>query len=943
LGSLVLLASGAFVACLAAAEPANWDEAEELAWRGRYEEAAALYEPQAGKDTAAAIGLAHCRIATGDREAAIQLLRAACERDAKSAESRAELALVCLDSGASEEAAKFAAAAIERDKDSLPARWVQAELLGQSGKLAEAQKAYEWFVDYYNRGPKVDRVRDLRWIGLAAAELARWTRNSNQFRQLVSDFYPAALRREPNFWPAHLDTALLFAEKYNTPDAAAELSAALTINPNSAVVHAARAELALYSFDLAAAKGSLERALEINPQLVWAHQLRADVLFADVRPGEAIAVLDEARELNPRDEATLGRLAAAYAAQDGMPSGEPSVRMQKLIAEVTARNPHCGKFYLALADACDRMRRFPLAERYYRAASAAMPQLISVRGKLGLTLMRLGEEAEAAKLLDAAFTIDPFNVRVKNTLEVLDLLKDYAVLETEHFVLKFDRGHDGLLARYAAKYLEEEVFPQLVQEFGFKPPGKTLIEIFSRGRNTSGHGWFSARMVGLPFIGTVGACAGKMIALSSPSEIPQKYNWGHVLRHEYVHVINLQQTDFHVPHWLTEGLAVHSEDQPRPADWNALLAKRAAADKLFNLDTITLGFIRPQEQDDWTLAYCQAELYFDYVLATYGEDATARMLAAYGRHLSTPEVLQACFGATQAEFEKGYRDFLQTIVEAELAVTTTSHSFSQLQRAAEEKPQDAAAAGRLARAYLARNSNPQARRWALAAKKLNPHEPLAAYVLARLQLSIGDSAQAIELLAAALGDDDAKDEHPPEEPLALLAALKLQAGELEQAEKLHLRGAALFPNSDRWPKGLARIYLQTKRPDKLEPVLVKLALLDADSLPIRQKLAQLALARDDFTAARKWARECLFHDVQDAPTHALLAAAALGQNKLATAVDEYETAISLDGTQVAWRSGLVQALVKQGEKAKARAALDELRELDADYPGLDDLEKSLEP
>ena len=171
------------------------------------------------------------------------------------------------------------------------------------------------------------------------------------------------------------------------------------------------------------AKTALDRALEINPQLVWAHQLRADLLFADVRPAEAIDVLEKARKLNPRDEATLGRLLAAYLVVDGRAPDKLSARGQQIINEATQRNPHCGEVFLAAGEALDRMRRFPLAAEYYRAAHERMPQLISARGQLGLVLMRLGDEAEAAKLLEESFAIDPFNVRVKNMLEVLDRLK----------------------------------------------------------------------------------------------------------------------------------------------------------------------------------------------------------------------------------------------------------------------------------------------------------------------------------------------------------------------------------------------------------------------------------------------------------------------------------------------------------------------------------------
>src|SRR5207244_41713 len=145
----------------------------------------------------------------------------------------------------------------------------------------------------------------------------------------------------------------------------------------------------------------------------------------------------------------------------------------------------------------------------------------------------------------------------------------------------------------------------------------------------SGHSWFSARMVGLPFIGTVGACAGKMVAVASPNDMRRKYNWARVLKHEFTHVVNLQQTDFTIPRWFTEALAVRQEGYPHPLIWDRVLARRAAAGTLFNLDTINLGFVRPVNGDDWPLAYCQAELYAEYMAETYGKDALNRMIAAY--------------------------------------------------------------------------------------------------------------------------------------------------------------------------------------------------------------------------------------------------------------------------------------------------------------------------
>jgi tetratricopeptide (TPR) repeat protein len=170
---------------------------------------------------------------------------------------------------------------------------------------------------------------------------------------------------------------------------------------------------------------------------------------------EAIAVLEQARALNPVDEETLGRLAAAYAVADGIsPDKEPSPRVAEMIAEVDGRNPHTGTFYYSLGAALDLARRFPAAAHYYREAVARMPQLTLPRGALGLMYLRLGEEAEAKRLLAESLEIDPFNVRVANSVKVLEVLDGYAALETEHFVVKFDRGQDELLARYASRYLE---------------------------------------------------------------------------------------------------------------------------------------------------------------------------------------------------------------------------------------------------------------------------------------------------------------------------------------------------------------------------------------------------------------------------------------------------------------------------------------------------------
>ncbi len=705
---------------------------------------------------------------------------------------------------------------IKLDSNNVISHWVIAELNRLTGQLKAANDGYKWLVDYHNRTEKIADPEALRYIGLAAAQYARWNRLSEQFKFLVNDFYPDLIELHKDYWPAHLDAGLLYLEKFNQAEAAAEFHKAAAINPNAAEVHAALAALAIQTYDLAEAQREITRAIEINPHLLWAHQLQADVQLANFDPAKAIETLKAALKLNPISDETLGRMAAAIIGQEGLASEVTAAdlagrqenkphsippALQKLIEEVSQRNPHAGSFYEAAGDGLDLLRRYPAAATFYRLASEKTPQLVGPRGKLGMIEMRLGNESAAEKVLNESFDIDPFNVRVSNTLKVLEVLSGYATLETEHFIIKFDRGQDEILAKYVAKFLENDVFPPLCRTLGYTPQGKTLFEIFSRAKNTDGHGWFSARMVGLPYVGTVGACAGRMVAMQSPNDAKTKFNWARVVQHEFVHVVNLQQTNFNIPHWFTEALAVHNEGYPRPPAWDDLLAQRLKANELFDLETINTGFIRPKSSNEWTLAYCQALLYAEYMLSRFGDDALAKMLAAYADNLPTREALKRAFSIGQEEFERGYQDYLKKLV-ADLPKKPTEEQadLAELEAAHRQQPADQNLAARLSFAYLRKENAFQARRLAEEVLTQDPKNQLATYVIARLRLKAGEGKPVLEMLEAALDR-----EHPQPNLLALLAGLKLKSEQFAEAAALYRNLApssspAIRNGCNRWPR-----------------------------------------------------------------------------------------------------------------------------------------------
>ncbi len=937
---LPVAAALVFASASLAAELAD---ARKLLQTGKYAEAEEAYQKlSADEPVPAALGLARCQASAGKREQAAATLKAALakqpEKKPDVAALQAELARLAFERGDHAAAEESAAAALEANPENLSARWLQAELSRLSGKLDDADAGYKWLVDYYNQHD-VQSPEVLRYIGLGAAQFARWHRNSSQFSFLVNDLYPDALKVDESYWPAHLETGLLFLEKYNQAEASRSLKQALALNPNAAETHAALAALALQNYQVEEARRLIDQALAINPELVEAYVYRADSYLANYQAVEAIAFLEQAVKLNPRSELALGRLAAVYAAVDGTTDDEAAGRLGKLLAEVNERNPHAGEFYNAMATGLELCRKFPAAARYYREAVERMPQLTEPRGALGLMYMRLGDEVEAKKLLDESFEVDPFNVRVSNSLKVLEVLDGYAVQETEHFVLKFDRGQDEILAHYAARLLEQEVYPQLVKHFGYEPGGKSLFEIFSQARHTSGHGWFSARMVGLPYVGTVGACAGKMVAMASPNGLEKKFNWSRVLKHEFVHVLNLQQTNFNIPHWFTEALAVESEGYARPQTWNDLLAERVPRGELFNLDTINLGFVRPKSGLDWNFAYCQAQLYAQFMRAEYGDDALAKMLTAYRDNLETRAALKRSFGVEQEQFEEKYRAYLnQVVVGLKQQQKSAEMNPSELEQALADDPNNADLLAKAAYMQLQRKAYPKAAKLAKQAIERSPRHQLATYVLARLKLLVGETEEAEKLLEACLDR-----EAPQENVVNLLAGLKFKAQEYAESAQLYELGAKSQPGNLQWTKSLARVYLTTGEAKKLRPLLIQLAQADPDDLAVRKKLTQLALAEKDFAAAADWANQANQIDVQDPEIHRFWAEALAGGEELAGAADEYEMAIRLAPDEPGYRIALANTWIEAGKPAKARHVLETLLKTAPDHAGARAMLESLEP
>ena len=919
-----------------AANAEGLDKASELFLTGKYAEAQeffALLEKEHPVESA--VGQARCQRAVGKHLEAAATLKLALDKHPESPDLFVALAQLAFDEGDLDTCKGYLAKTLKARPDDLHARWLRAEVYRLTGKLDEAAELHAWFEDYYNENN--DKLTDpdaLRFVGLAAAMSARWNRLADQFDFLRLELYGDAIKMDANYWPALLESGRLEMEKYDKARATKSLIKAIELNPNAAEVHAALAHLAIQQYDLEKAKASYERALTINPRLIEAHLAKADFEFCNFEPVKAEAILTAALEICPTSEALLGRLAAARSCVDGLTLETDGTRAGKIIEEVEERNPHAGRFYETMADALDKLRRWPESVYYFERSVEVMPRIMGPRGKLGLVHMRLGDEEQGQKVLEESFDIDPFNVRVKNTLEVLEVLAEYEVLETDHFVFKYDKK-DEILVRHMGQYLEG-IYPKLTKQFDFEPADKSLFEIFNDAKSHDGHAWFSARMVGLPRVHTIGACAGKMVAFVSPNAMKQPVNWARVLKHEFVHVLNLQQTNFLIPHWYTEALAVLNEETPRSPEWNEMLARRVPAGEVFNLESINLGFIRPTSSEDWQMAYCQAELYAEYMLDRFGDDALAKLLVAYADNVSTADAIPQCFSIEVSDFEEGYTKHVAKVVAELPSSDEKTMTYVEVERALSKDAENPDLLAEMAHMQLRRKQYHRAGPLVEKALKLKPKHPHATYVQTRLQMVIGNHEGVVEKLEGVLDR-----ENPQENVVRLLAKLYYSDEEYAKAAELYRLGLEKNPGDLTWVRLLARVYTKAKQNEKLREMLTMLAERDVDNATVRKYLARLAIKAEDYAEAQRWAKEATYVEVMDVDLHRMLGEAAVGQDQYTAAAAAYETAIELEPTDLQLRFALADAYVELERFDDARQTLVELLKMDPEFPGADVLLESL--
>jgi tetratricopeptide (TPR) repeat protein len=749
---------------------------------------------------------------------------------------------------------------IEED-DSAQASLLRARAMVSLGRNADAiGQLTRWRVVLQHES--LDDAAELTAAAEAVVLLAELEgRPAQDYHLAVSMFAKARDQLDRYYWPAHIAEAKLLLSKENPQEASEALMAALQLNLRAAEAWSLLGTMSAsyYNFDNAAKALGKLKAIEgatLPTALLDAH---VRVMQRDVAGArQAIEPILQRYPHNPEAmvmDAAIHAIAYDEEATDAA------------LARFDERYPGHALAHARVGDYLAGARQYEWSHRVLREAVERRPNWPEPRITLGLMLMQAGDPQAARIELREAVRLDPFNKRADNQLRLADAILGYETIETEHFVIRYKAGIDEVLARDMPAELER-IYRDVTEVFQHRPPVKTQIDIMPDEQ------WFGVRITGMPDIWTIAACTGDVISLTPPRHGPKQrgpYNWANVVRHEYVHTVTLSQTANRIPHWFTEACAVSQETTGRTYDTCQLLASALHAGKLFPLDQINWGFVRPKTPRDRPLAYAQSDWMLEFIAVRFGHDAIVQMLNLFREGVSDVEAFERVTGQNAKQFMELFHAWAKQEVTA----------------------------------------------WGMDPP---PDERITALLKRK------DAHRAAEL-------DSLLSEFPNQPDLLRLAAVRaLDGDDALAAREAVLRYAAARP-VDPWPhRQIVLLAGRTGRPAEAIASLEMLDRVDNESGSWSHQLALVHRARGELAQASAASQRALWREPYNATYRELAAALALQRKAVDEGVFHLESMAILEPDRATHQVRLAAAYAMANRPDDARAAAVRARAIDPAAP-----------
>ena len=533
---------------------------------------------------------------------------------------------------------------------------------------------------------------------------------------------------------------MLFHERFNNQEAVNLFNEALAKDPGNAQAYLGLAMVSADGFDEKAPEYAA-KAIAADPKLVEAHEFMANLALEDEKTDEAVKEADAALALAPDALDAMAVHAAVALLAD------KNADADAWLAKVKAVNPGYGEGYAIVARHLVLNRRYPDAVAYDRKAIEADPRDWQAHSDLGINLMRLGQEDEPKQQLELAYNNGQTDAATANSLKLLDSYKNFVTYKDDTTILRLNRSEADLLKPYFEEQLHKAI-ATYSKKYKMTLSGPVQLEVYPD------HEDFAVRTMGMPGLGALGVTFGQVVAMDSPSgRKPGDFNWGATMWHEMSHVFILTATNFRVPRWFTEGLAVHEEGQADPEWANRLTPEIVAVIhdlKLLPVAKMDQGFIFPEYPEQVLVSYYQAGTIVDYISEKWGNDAVLGMVHSFAERKATPEAIQDNLHVSPEEFDKQYAAWLDQKVGTTVAnFDTWREQLKALAKVADAKQDDEVitTAPAVIKLYPEYVDDANAYEFLAAAQIRKGNKPAAVDVLTAYQKMGGESPDALKELA----------------------------------------------------------------------------------------------------------------------------------------------------------------------------------------------------
>jgi tetratricopeptide (TPR) repeat protein len=810
-----------------------------------------------------------------------------------------------------------------------------AGLLEDDAEYAAASGIYLKLLDLAE-GKLPEDPQAATQLALALYRSARLSGTGKEKNRSVMFQLSQVREKDATYWPAILAEAEILLAAHNVnpqtgaPRALAELE---SLNPNEVEGRFLAVDQAIDNYSFESARTLLTELKDrTDSAKVVAYEGR--LLLKERLPEKAVAPLLRALERDPQLAKARGWLAGAY-----FLLSKPD-RMREQLAQARLGGGRGGvgadaEIHPAALYECAEIlrdaRQFTTAEGMYLQAQSRAAWWSEPPAALAELYLEMGEEDKAKTSLDRAFALDPYNMRALNKMTLLGILQKFATKESTTrlapgsdkpaFIVRFDRGGgDEILADLVMEWMEK-VRPEVWGYFGVtEMPAPTIIELFPS------HEQFGVRTTGLPWIGTVGASTGNVIAMDVPrggaKNMMGAFDWARVLRHEYTHTVTLALTNNRIPHWLTEAAAVNQEESPRDWDDAQLLWSNFRAGQLFKVADLNWGFIRPKRSIDRQLAYMESQWLYEYLVQTYGQPKMISFLHCFRDGMTEEQAWAKNYGKKMEEMDTEFLAWAKQQLEAWGLPADPLPKRSDVDAALKKNADDVDALYQLSMLLASAGDNKGAQKnleklLALDAKHLKGRELLGGVLNA---LKEKDKARA--MLEEVVKDN-------PKRPFALrtLGLMAMSAKDFDSAEKWFMQLQAVRPLEQTSYTNLAGIYLVRGDRDKAIGQLLELSRHEQRDERIPRKLADLYLEAKDYADAESAAYRAIRINPYNAVNHQVMAQILVADKRPGQAVTYWTRATDLQPRVAEFWEGLADAQGALGKREAAAAAAKKAVEL----------------